>query len=85
MPKCEITLRDGCSPVNLLHIFRTRFTKSTSGWLLLLVKIKFINQKIILLFTPLMSLHESIIQNTIKLQLKISQQTAKTNFDNGLI
>ena len=31
----EITLRDGCSPVNLLHIFRTHFSKNTSGWLLL--------------------------------------------------
>ena len=26
----EITLRHGCSPVNLLHIFRTHFTKNTS-------------------------------------------------------
>ena len=31
----EITLRHGCSPVNLLHIFRTPFTKNTSGQLLL--------------------------------------------------
>ena len=31
----EITLRLGCSPVNLLHIFRTPFPKNTSGWLLL--------------------------------------------------
>ena len=31
----EITLRHGCSPVNLLHIFRTPFLKNTSGWLLL--------------------------------------------------
>ena len=31
----EITLRHGCSPVNLLHIFKTPFTKNTSGWLLL--------------------------------------------------
>ena len=31
----EITLRYGCSPVNLLHTFRTSFTKTTSGWLLL--------------------------------------------------
>ena len=31
----EIALRHGCSPVNLLHIFRTPFTKNTSGWLLL--------------------------------------------------
>ena len=31
----EIALRHGCSPVNLLHIFRTSFSRNTSGWLLL--------------------------------------------------
>ena len=31
----ENTFRHGCSPVNLLHISRTPFTKNTSGWLLL--------------------------------------------------
>ena len=31
----EITLRRGCSPVNLLYIFRTPFPKNTSGGLLL--------------------------------------------------
>ena len=31
----EITLRHGCSPGNFLDIFRTPFTKNTSGWLLL--------------------------------------------------
>ena len=31
----EITLRHGWSPVNLLHIFRTPFTKNASGCLLL--------------------------------------------------
>ena len=31
----EITLRHGRSPVNLLHIFRTTFPKSTFGWLIL--------------------------------------------------
>ena len=30
----EITLRHGCSPVNLLHIFRTPFLKNTYKWLL---------------------------------------------------
>ena len=30
-----LTLRHGCSPVNLQDIFRTPFTKNTSGWLLL--------------------------------------------------
>ena len=31
----EITLRHGCSPVNLLHIFRTLFPRNTSGGMLL--------------------------------------------------
>ena len=31
----EIALRHGCSPVNLLHIFRTLFPRNTSEWLLL--------------------------------------------------
>ena len=45
MPKCvstklqsnfiEIILRHGCSPVNLLHVFRTTFPKNTSEGLLL--------------------------------------------------
>ena len=30
----EITLRYGCSPVKLLHIFRTPFLKNTFVWLL---------------------------------------------------
>ena len=32
----EIALWYGCSPVNLLHIFRTCFPWNTSGWLLLI-------------------------------------------------
>ena len=39
MPKCdfnvEIAIRYGCSPVNLLHIFRTPFLRKSSGWLLM--------------------------------------------------
>ena len=31
----EVSLWHGCSPVNLLHIFRTTFPKNISGWLLL--------------------------------------------------
>ena len=30
-----LALRHGCSPVNLLHIFKTPFVKNTSGELLL--------------------------------------------------
>ena len=33
----EVTLRYGCSLVNLLHVFRTPFTKNTSERLLLLI------------------------------------------------
>ena len=33
----EIALRHGCSPVNLLHIFRTAFPKNTTGELLLTI------------------------------------------------
>ena len=33
----EITLRHGCSPVHLLHFFRTPFPENTSGWLFSLV------------------------------------------------
>ena len=36
----KITLQHGCSPVNLLHIFRTPFPKDTSGGLLLQLKYK---------------------------------------------
>ena len=36
MLNCDFNkLRYGCSPVNLLHIFRTPFPKNTSGGLLL--------------------------------------------------
>ena len=31
----KIALRHGCSPINLLHIFRTPFPKNTPGSLLL--------------------------------------------------
>ena len=35
MPKCNLGVLHGCSPVNLLHIFTTLFLKNTSGRLLL--------------------------------------------------
>ena len=35
----NFTLRHGCSPVNLLHIFRTLFSKNTSGGLHLPLKL----------------------------------------------
>ena len=38
----ENTLRHGCSPVNLLDIFRTSFPTNISGWLLLYVRADYI-------------------------------------------
>ena len=43
MPKCDfnkVRLQHGCSPVNLLHIFRTPFPKNTFGWLLLTILLR---------------------------------------------
>ena len=58
MPKCDfnkvasqlfkIARRHGCSPVNLLHIFRTPFPRNTSGWLLLTVATLRLSSKILL-------------------------------------
>ena len=40
MPKGDFnTLRHGCSPASLLHIFRTPFLKNTSGRMLLALQI----------------------------------------------
>ena len=67
MPKCdfnkchfnfiEITLRHGCSPVNLLHNFRAPFLKNTSGrlpltkwWVLLSCIISAVVQEIKFIF-----------------------------------
>ena len=67
MPKCdfnkchfnfiEITLRHGCSPVNLLHNFRTPFLKNTSErlpltkwWVLLSFVISAVVQEITFIF-----------------------------------
>ena len=66
----EITLRHGCSPVNLLHIFRTPFTKNTSGRLLLdglnlknfafLIKLIFAQWLISIPFLYLLKLSENL-------------------------
>ena len=53
----EIVLRHGCSPANLLHVFRTTFPKNTSGRLLLDITHPFtvVNKKLVNIkdwFTP---------------------------------
>ena len=40
----EITPLHRCSPVNLLHIFRTPFHRNTSGWLLLYFKLNYMKR-----------------------------------------
>ena len=40
----EIALRHGCSPLNLLHIFRTPFFKNTSEGLLLKIAIDYLSE-----------------------------------------
>ena len=47
----EIALQHGCSPVNLLHIFRTPFPKNTSRWLLLAIVSLSINLKKLNIFS----------------------------------
>ena len=42
----EIALRHECSPVNLLHIFRTLFQQNTSEWMLLKLQFRTINRDI---------------------------------------
>ena len=54
----EITLRHGCSPVNLLHIFRTPFIKNTFGWLLLH-------------FAKLLKNHWQLLKEKIKIHTKM--------------
>ena len=44
----KIELRYGCSPVNVLYMFRTPFPKNTSGGLLLVSSFKKEHQTIIL-------------------------------------
>ena len=41
----EIVLPHGCSPINLMHIFRTPFPETTSGWLLLYIKLVILDQQ----------------------------------------
>ena len=65
VPKCDfnkvasqllkIALRYGCSPVNLLHIFRTPFPRNTSGWLRLTVATLRLSSKILLFSVRRMS------------------------------
>ena len=70
----EITLRHGCSPVNLQHIFRTPFVKNTSGRLLLRY------QKIVHSYNNLLHLNEKQ-SFTFKISLvNVSKSTVTSGF-----
>ena len=53
----EITLWHGCSPANLLHIFRTSFPRKISGWLLL----RTFERKVVFLVIYLFSYNSSFL------------------------
>ena len=64
----EIALRHGYSPVNLLHIFRTPFPKSTSGWLLLKKDSVFRCRKLFHWYTIAYCLNDLLLNNFKNLQ-----------------
>ena len=68
IPKCSeaaVPSFHGCSPVNLLHIFRTPFPKNTFGWLLLNVPDKSVGLRI--------SLYEQIFPKENDKEMKFAK------------
>ena len=71
----EITYWLGCSPVNLLHIFKTPFRKNTSVGLLLSIWVRFFFEK-----TKLRAFHVISIERYIRVtgnMLKLCSQASK--------
>ena len=62
----KITLQRGCSPVNLLHLFRTPFPKNTSGWLLL--SMRFVPSTFLITFLCVFKILSHLSHIKIKLQ-----------------
>ena len=64
----EITLRHGCSPLNLLHIFRATFLRNTSEWLLLkIVKCEVVNVEFLSRDLPLKNIEIMVKWKCLKL------------------
>ena len=61
----KITLQHGCSSVNLLHIFRTPFTKSTSRRLLLNLRGWFNDEQAPILYETRVFLAKLLIQSLL--------------------
>ena len=81
----ETTLRHGCSPVNLLNIFRKPFYKNTSGGLLLFILdlndaleciflVLNVNLLLILLFINVIIISESLV-TTLEKKLFVNLNT----------
>ena len=70
----EIPLRHACSPVNLLHIFRTPYLKSTSEWLLLSIVTRLGNKYFWLLLNS-----REFPETYYFIPLKIHKEASETN------
>ena len=70
----EIPLRHGSSPVNLLHIFRTPYLKSTSEWLLLSIVTRLGNKYFWLLLNS-----RKFPETYYFIPLKIHKEASETN------
>ena len=72
----EITLQHGCSPVNVLHIFRTPFPKNTSGRLLVHLCSNYRSISLLPVFKKLFetSLYNRVYYFLCKLKLIIPKQ-----------
>ena len=56
----EITLQHGCSPVNLLHIFRTLFPKNTAGWLRRCFRLLWVVQSVVVIIRRIQNLFQHL-------------------------
>ena len=91
MPKCdfnfiEITFQHGCSPVNLLHIFRISFLKNTSWWLLLIVEMSHPLSSLITFYISLSNDFPTTFEDYFSLNLKsVSRISLKIKLDSFAI
>ena len=69
----EIALRYGCSPVNLLQIFRTPFPRNITGWLLLHL-IRYHSKKLLSKRGPRIKFCETVrnVSHSLKLLLTLN-------------
>ena len=72
--ECQVPLRHACSPVNLLHIFRTPYLKSTSEWLLLSIVARLGNKYFWLLLNS-----RKFPETYYFIPLKIHKEASETN------